>query len=238
MSHKKIAALTISCILLNGISVVRADSTIFDNIGPGNTYDPGAGWAVAGPASPPGVFITAAEFAPNTNESLTQIELGLNWETGLNAAQVSIWTENSGLPGTELAAWTVTNQPITNTNHILTSIDGITGVTLTGGITYFLELSAGADTLDQWGETSTGDIGRVVYFDTGQWRIADDGAVPAFAVFGKSSSVSLPVPATTLLLLTGLAGIAVTRAAAGVRRRNYRSPVQRSAFAESVAGTR
>jgi len=72
-----------------------------------------------------------------------QIDLAVsNDEDTLDTFYASIWTENAGIPGTEVsgAYWSLSTSAIFGTCCALVSITGITGVNLTGGQEYFMIL--------------------------------------------------------------------------------------------------
>ena len=50
-------------------------------------------------------FTAANTFTSLLTGSVSQIDLGVGFVTGVNSFYAAIWTDNGGLPGTELGQW-------------------------------------------------------------------------------------------------------------------------------------
>ena len=95
---------------------------------------------VAGSSSSLGAsYVQANLFQTVAGGSVSQIDLGVTNFSGSNEFEVSIWTDSGGMPGTMVGGyWGVTTAA--STCCILTTIPGISGVTLAPGTDYFMEL--------------------------------------------------------------------------------------------------
>jgi hypothetical protein len=155
-----------------------AASTLFSDLGlPGNQYSCCTGWAVSGAASDIG-FITDANLftvGGNGNFDVTQIDVGIGWQDPPPTFYASIWTDNAGLPGSQVAGafWspltTITEAgvcpptcPGSYDGGGFVTISGISGVSLTGGQSYFMilgPLNLSDTSFNSWNWNSTGAPG-------------------------------------------------------------------------------
>jgi hypothetical protein len=118
-----------------------AGATLFSDLGPpGNLYQCCIGWTVAGSGTL-GTSFTAANLftvSGSGNFNVTQIDLGTNYITGTNTFYASIWTDSSGVPGSQVAGayW---GSLVAVACCGLVTIP-VSGVSLTGGQSYFMVL--------------------------------------------------------------------------------------------------
>jgi hypothetical protein len=209
-----------------GLIARQADADVlFSDFGPGDTFG-STSREITG-SSP------AAPFTPNNNPaytfaaaasgSVSQIHVALSVSTGSVVA--SLWTAAIGcgtgafaglcgslVPTTELGSWNVPS-PVSD----IATITGIAGVDLTGGTTYFLELSADSNTtVAHWFDNSvgvTGDVYQCGGFNSTITQClgnanAGTGTTGAFDVLGASSSI--PEPTTLALFGVGV-GLGLVR---------------------------
>jgi hypothetical protein len=113
---------------------------IYSNLGPKtNLYDAAIDWSVSGPNSPAGTHFFALPFTPKSNSTVEQVGAALQYNgKGANQVNVSIYSDNGGLPGTLLAGpITVTNLPATGTCCALAVAD-FSPLSVTAGTKYWV----------------------------------------------------------------------------------------------------
>jgi hypothetical protein len=198
-------------------SSANAD-TIFSDFGPGESALSN-GLCVYGSSIAPDCSLMPNDFSALTPASLflspgnydvTQIDVALFNLAGTNSAVISLYTAaNFEL----LGSWGVSGQPSEDT-PVITTISGISGIALTAGAAYYLEISpGGADTQDGWDLNAVGFTGYVLdSFITGVQTL------PAFDVLGTPLA-SVPEPAPLLISsLALLVLVVVHRVAEALRR--------------------
>jgi len=188
-------------------SPAYALTTFYSDFGPGETYTNYIGWGVFGSSCCSFSASSAMAFSPSVSGSVSQIDVALGNLNGTNSAAVSLWTYDSGYLGVQISpSWVVSSQPIFgSTNNTLTSIAGITGITLSDTSTYFLYITPGAaSTEDSWNLNSTGQTGTMVSIING---VATSSAetLSAFDVLGAPSAT--PLPAALPLFATSLGAL-------------------------------
>lgn len=88
-------------------------------------------------------------FTPTKNVSVTSITMGLGYVSGTNAATIALYSDSSGLPGTELASGAVSNMPKFPTCCTTTAVT-ISSTALTAGTQYWIVVSASGTTWVAW----------------------------------------------------------------------------------------
>ena len=148
---------------------------------------------------------------------LDQIDLGVEKNGSGTSFEASIWTDASGALGSKLGSWDLTASATSCCG--LATQSGISGVTLTGGTSYWIVLSGrsgGNIFWDAAGDGSTGDA--LVSSDSGAgWSLRRNETRLAFDVMGTAAETSAPEPGSLILAGMGIAGLL---AFAGLRRRH------------------
>jgi len=188
-------------------------ATLFSDLGPGGSYSTifivvdGSGAFPGDPGVNGASMFTAAG---RGSEAISQIDLGAyNPYPGTFPTMTftaSIWSDNSGVPGTELpgASWNFTNDAAAGA---LVSITGISDVSLTGGDQYFMvlaPLNLADDSYVGWFINSQGSSNTVLIGENGGAFWAFDGTdTEIFDVQG----IVTPEPGTGGILSISLAGL-------------------------------
>jgi hypothetical protein len=204
---KKLSVLYVVFLAL--FAVPTQAEIIYDNFGPGDTYNPSAGWtlSVGSPTdtdSDQGSAFALESFG--MDYYLDTIDLAVGLVSGSNELDLWLMADSAGEPGTiiesfhfsdEMGSFGDANAPLT-ANSLLNPL-------LEADEQYWLIASAtGPDTWAAWNLNSTGDVGLKAYrADLGTWGVSDT-TLAAFRVTGTSAPISVSEPATMLLLGSGL----------------------------------
>lgn len=221
LKYRRLHSLFLSALALCLCSLPAMSDTLFTDLGdPDNVYDLSTAATLCGSDAllcTDGSSTMASQFTVegSGSEAVTQIDLAVGYVLTSDTFSASILTTDStdDEPGTEVpgALWSLpTNTPLGNCCDLV-SISGITGLTLTGGQSYFMVLgpaSATDDSWNGWNDNNLGTDGSVFTSSDGgnTWLIQGTSSP-----LGAFDVLSTPEPCSLFLIGTGLVGLLVAR---------------------------
>ncbi|MGA9528346.1 MAG: choice-of-anchor R domain-containing protein [Terriglobales bacterium] len=111
---------------------------IYGNLGSKTDPYSTVGWEIAGPKNKDYTVFIGMPFTPKSNSHVSQVQVALQYLSGANQVNLSIYGDSSGAPGTLLAGpVTVTDLPESGTCCTL-AIASFTPVAVTGGTQYWV----------------------------------------------------------------------------------------------------
>lgn len=201
------------------VSGLPAAAQIFNDLGPpGNVYDVTNGYTIAGSGTIGEPYIAANLFTAggSGSEGVAQIDLAVGYIIN-GPFNASIWTDNGGLPGVQIANafW---GNLMSNTSFGsccgLVTISGISGVSLSGGQQYFMVLAPTDPTdpsIELWNFNNQGVNGNgELYSNDGGQTWGNNGFGPLGAFDIIASTGTTPEPGSLLLFGSGLFAVFAT----------------------------
>ena len=175
-----------------------AATVVFDNIAASPPYYLNGGGIIGTVGSQS--FITGTSFTPNATGQLDELTLGLFYVQGTNSVTLRLSPDVGGMPSAPI--WQGSGTPAPVYLQLMT-MTGIAGPTINSGQQYWIEaLATTPATLHAWDQNNQGDIGSIISgnaFYTNQLRYAL-----------RVGIVSVPEPATCMLLVCGSLGFALS----------------------------
>ena len=204
-------------LFLIGVAVTPApaDSVIFSNLGPGDSYT-NAVWAVGYPFNGLlGDYVIASGFTVGaTSMSLSTIQVAAGLESGPNTLTINLDADAGGIPGATLESFTITGAmpavgSVSSGNLVVAT--SVLDPLLTAGSSYWVVLNAPSPTFVGWNLNSTGDMGAFYYTRGGKVVLSGTQSQGAMLITG------LAVPEPSSLVLAGIGAVVIL--GCGLRRR-------------------
>jgi len=153
---------------------------IFDNIG--TAYPKGAYWCcegatIFGPTSISGnpEYWEAAAFTPKHNHTVTKVEVAVGFVEGTNSLVLGLYSDASGVPGTAIKTWTISNLPNFGSCCAVETKTEAAGVPVTAGIQYWIVLKTNKKSSNTFAAWNVNDTDQIDSEPTAFWCSADKG---------------------------------------------------------------
>jgi len=162
---------------------------IFSNVGtkyPKGLYFCCYGNTISGPDSIVGAaYSVALQFTPASDIDAREIDAGVAWAAGTNAANLAIYDDAGGLPGKMLDGAQATGLGVFG--DCCTMAVAKVRASLKAGTPYWVVVSADGDTWDAWAFNSTDEIDVVnaAYNGGSGWQSGGAVPAPSFQVLGR-----------------------------------------------------
>lgn len=162
-------------------------TVIFDSIGTGG-YICCSGWTISGPSSPIGEQIwSAIQITPTVSGKVTKIVVGVGYVTGSNSAELAIYSDASGIPGTERWSGDVSNLAVFGSTSTTTVKAKVTGAKIKANKPFWVAVqtdSNSSDTWDAWNQSNTTDAPLAQNTGSG-WTNFGSNVAGAVTVYGR-----------------------------------------------------
>ncbi len=193
-------------ILLLFAATAFAD-TIYNNFGPGNSYQnsTGTAWAVGGSGESGNAVSFVVPMTASGEYQLTEVQFAANWSFGTNLLTVGLFGPSNDInTASLLETWTVS----ANAQSTPQLFDVAGNATLLSGQTYYIEME-GNDPNTEWGWQWNDQMQNGYYseFAGGQWFL-ESGVTPVLEISANPVQTTTPEPGTFMLLASGILGTA------------------------------
>ncbi len=178
--------------------------TIFDNIGsayPKGTYWCCEGYTITGPTALSGFpeYWEAGAFTPKADHTVTKVEAAVGFVEGVNGLVLGLYNDASGVPGTAIKTWALTNLPTFGSCCVVETKTDTAGIPVTKGTQYWIVLKTNKKESTTWAAFNVNDTDQVdpaptAFYCSGTssecgnnnaWTAGESQPGPAFAVLGK-----------------------------------------------------
>ena len=204
--YSKWRGLTIPLIAfaLAAASSAGAQLVVFNNFGPGDTYNVASGYVVQTPA------IEGFQFVPSASGNLDKIELALSLSAGPNFAQVYLVGDSSGLPDPNnlVEIWTTNSMPQFGLNNPPLVFPSVWHPMLSNGTPYwiYVDTTANFSTVAHWNLNTTNGMGNWAQsVNSGVTWSVQNQTQGAFRVTVQGPGSATPVPAAPVVSAIGAA---------------------------------
>ena len=180
--------------------------TIFDNINrkqPQNMYNCCNFWGVIGPNNGLGshMLFDAMGIMPTTNLKVTEIDVAVSFNSGVNEFSLALYNDKGGVPFTALKVWSFTNLPAQGSCCQLTIATDPAGIPVTAGQRYWVVVRTDHASVTSAIDWNMNVLNTTTHFPFAQycsndvqgtpcstpndvWTAGTVAPAPAFAVFG------------------------------------------------------
>jgi hypothetical protein len=178
---------------------------IFDNIGtayPKGTYWCCEGYTITGPTALSSFpeYWEAGGFTPSANHTLTEIKVAVGFVEGTNGLVLGLYNDASGVPGTAIKSWSLSNLPTFGTCCVVEVKTDTAGIAVKAGTQYWIVLKTNSKESNTWAafnvnDTDQTDPAPTAFYcsdDKGgscgnndKWTAGESQPGPAFAVLGS-----------------------------------------------------
>jgi hypothetical protein len=181
-------------------------ATIFNDFGPGDSFNTNTGWGVSTASSCCGLHNAAMAFTSPIDADLAQIDIAIQHAQGSanSGTTLTLYTKVGNNLGSPIASWVLGALPAFGTAGApgITTITGITGVHLTAGNSFFLLAEAAGDDFNSWMTNDQSVFGITIIEDSALPRL-----LGAFRLLSEPTVI--PLPAALPLFAGGLGVIAL-----------------------------
>jgi hypothetical protein len=187
-------------IVLGKPSESRADFSIYNNLGPNNSYNSTAYGFVG--TSMGNNYEWAEEFIPSASGSLSGLNLGMIYDFGNNIVTLSLLSNANGALGNTLWSQTFTNQ--LGSPGSMFSVSNLNGPMLNTGSSYWLVAGTDSTSAQAWFAGFSGNPASMGV--NGSWTYNVPNSPLAMEVMANNVTPT-PIPASFVLMGSGLLGL-------------------------------
>jgi hypothetical protein len=162
-------------------------TVIFDSIGTGG-YNCCTGWTISGPSSQIGEQIWAAiQITPTVTAKVKHVVAGVGYVNGNNAAELAIYKDASGVPGTMVWSGDVSSLPAFGSTSTGTVQAKVKGVRIKANKPFWVAIqtdSNSSNTWDAWNLSNTTNAPLAENTGSG-WTNFGSNSAGAVTIYGK-----------------------------------------------------